>query len=374
MSPQPEEASATRLRVMLDDKLSHWQRKQLRVEPLSRSAAEASIRRAYECCGFAAPLIVWGQSPFEIEALRQRAFTRRTSHPGAPVRYMLFDQPLMRALSSFRAAFTAKAMSLARPTDDRARRRLAMNAAEDWVEPRASAISRRPGIATRRLWNSLLGTPSGEEFGAVRWAPCDMRDVLGFCEFGRDVLGEQSCNPQLDIILDAADQTSWVLPYEKVCWLSERWTKFATDDEGRLHDANGPAIAFLDDTKVYFWKNVEMPPWAIETPEKISCRRISHARSPVVRRCLIEIMTPERFIASGQPRILARDQTGILWGKQWANDMWKAVEVVDGTARDDGSRATYILQVPGHVQTALEGVAWTYGLLPQRYLRLTQRT
>jgi len=94
---------------------------------------------------------------------------------------------------------------------------------------------------------------------------------------------------------------------------------------------------------------------------------------------MIEIMTPERFIKSGGAARVAKDETGILWGKRWTHrgvtiGSWSAVEVVNGTTEVDGSRKRYFLRVPSRMGTAREAVAWTYGLTPEQYAGLDLRT
>ncbi|MBK9080475.1 MAG: hypothetical protein IPL91_15900 [Hyphomicrobium sp.] len=70
----------------------------------------------------------------------------------------------------------------------------------------------------------------------------------------------------------------------------------------------------------------------------------------------------ERFCRESGKRV-QQDETGSLWR---AGAIW-AVEVVNGTPESDGSRKTYFLRVPPTVETAREGVAWTYGLRRRDY-------
>ena len=101
----------------------------------------------------------------------------------------------------------------------------------------------------------------------------------------------------------------------------------------------------------------------IERPEHITTTDIDRAIDIHVRRCMIERMTPERFIESGAPFRISEDDTGILWEKRWPDgDAWAAIEVVNGTPEPDGTRKRYFLQVPPNMLTARSAVAWTYGL------------
>jgi hypothetical protein len=130
---------------------------------------------------------------------------------------------------------------------------------------------------------------------------------------------------------------------------------------------------------IWAWKGIEVPAWAIEHPERITISSLDTTFDPVLRRCLIEIMTPERLIASGAAQRLSRDETGTLWGITWQYrgvtlDRWNAVEVVDGSPGPDGVGKHYVLPVPPSVRTAREAVAWTYGLSATQYAQLQLRT
>jgi hypothetical protein len=94
---------------------------------------------------------------------------------------------------------------------------------------------------------------------------------------------------------------------------------------------------------------------------------------------MIDIMTPERFIATGVVTCVSKDETGTLWRKFWGHrgvttGSWSAVEVVNGTPESDGSHKRYVLTVPPQVRTAQEAVAWTYGLTAKQYSQLVLRT
>jgi hypothetical protein len=90
---------------------------------------------------------------------------------------------------------------------------------------------------------------------------------------------------------------------------------------------------------------------------------------------MIEIMTPQRYVALGGTVRVAEDETGILWRKAWlASDAWAAVEVINATPETDCTRKHFFLEVPANMRTAREAVAWTYGLSANAYARLVVRT
>jgi hypothetical protein len=215
-------------------------------------------------------------------------------------------------------------------------------------------------------------------------APLNFRDSaagprelswLGPYEYARSVLGlKDETAPLLGLWL-VAGNAGWLQPHEHTCWLAARPELLRSDTQGRLHDPRGPALRFADGWRAFAWKGVQVPRWMIEQPEMISLGRIDAETNVQVRRCMIEIMTPERYIALGGAKKVAQDEVGVLWRKLWLNyDIWTAVEVINGTPEPDGTHKHYFLQVPANIQTPREAVAWTYGMRPDVYAKLTVRT
>ena len=130
-----------------------------------------------------------------------------------------------------------------------------------------------------------------------------------------------------------------------------------TDAKARLHCPDGPALRYRDGWSAHVWKGVQVPAWTIEHPERITRSILANTCEPVLRNCMIEIMTPERFIASGAPARVAEDETGVLWRKLRGFrgvtvGSWTAVEVVNGTPEADGPRKHYFLRVPSPTHRA----------------------
>jgi hypothetical protein len=120
-----------------------------------------------------------------------------------------------------------------------------------------------------------------------------------------------------------------------------------------------PAVSYPGGWCAYAWKGVQVPAWAIKPPETITLRTVANTFDPLLRNCLIEIMTPERFVREGGAERVCEDETGILWGKLWGHRgitirFWTAVEVINGTKEQDGSRKRYFLRVPSRMRSARE--------------------
>ncbi len=66
--------------------------------------------------------------------------------------------------------------------------------------------------------------------------------------------------------------------------------------------------------------------------------------------------------------VVQRDHCGNLWRAEVPGDEpLVMIEVRNATLEADGSRRTFWLRVPPQVLTALEGIAWTFDLPPERY-------
>jgi hypothetical protein len=202
---------------------------------------------------------------------------------------------------------------------------------------------------------------------------------LGVYEYLYDVLAWRRPTEELRGLWAVAKSAGWMVPHENVCWICERPDVLRTDARGRLHCPDGSALRYPDGWSVYAWRGVQVPRWIIDHPERITLGKIGDTFEPVLRNCMIEIMTPERFIRSGGAGMVSRDDTGMLWRKFWsfrgvAVGSWSAVEVVNGTPETDGSHKHYFLRVPARMRTAREAVAWTYGLTADEYPGLVLRT
>ena len=56
------------------------------------------------------------------------------------------------------------------------------------------------------------------------------------------------------------------------------------------------------------------------------------------------------------------------------NYVFAVVEVVNGSEELDGTRKRYFLSVPASCRSAIEAVAWTYGMTVKQYRQLKVRT
>jgi hypothetical protein len=334
----------------------------------NRSGAEDGVRHAYRAVGLDPPQrIVWCGGPIELADL-----TRQVSRVDGPnvssilihdtqvpvvsaIKRRVHPSILVQIANAFRNVAATAAVSNAILRNVRPQR-LSLVARLRWA---FSLLDAQSPIAD--LSRGLIGQHQ------LAW--------LGLYEYLHDVCGLKTETAPIQGLSLFAKHAGWMLPHKRVCWLAERPSILQVDSRSRLHSAKGPALHYPDGWSLYAWKGIEVPAWVIERPDKITIRAIDRESDRQVRRCMIELMTSERFVLDGGAARVAEDKTGILWRREWGLfDAWAAVEVINGTPEPDGTRKHYFLQVPPGVHTPLEAVAWTYGLPPGRYADLTLRT
>ena len=356
----------------------YWKLVRNSTAPADRPAAERGVALAYAAASLPPPeRIVWCQSPMGIA--RSRKDTWHQFDPGQNVKALVFDSVIRRAATLVEdhvpvrvrvAAGTGLEIELQYISASGA---LSSALAEEATRIPWSWAARR--AATWRRLTRRQTTPY-VAFHESRWLQHESVGQLAKFAYLHNVCGAVVETSPLQGLWHVATNAGAMVPHARVCWLSERHDTLKIDVSGRLHCATGPAVRYPDGWSFYSWKGAAVPRWMIEHPDQITKRQIERARDPIIRHCMIDIMTPERYIASGAARRFADDKTGTLWRKQWGDwwNAWAAVEVINGTPEPDGTRKRYFLQVPADMRTPTEAVAWTYGISAQRYAMLNRRT
>lgn len=362
------------MRSAIGASAERWRKARFNTDRCDRSAAEAALMDAYKAVGLREPRnIIWCDSPIAIE--RSRKYFWYRLQPGRPVKSDIIDRPLIAAMNAMHdlphRTYRALMDGFTFPNNEMG----AVQAIDTAVNAAAGKVRWSLASHARRLTGLAAGHPTCTPFSVSHWAPYELRSTLGLCHFIHQHFGRTSVISDAEPLWRLGTSIGWIVPHENICWVSERFAVCSTDAQGRLHNSTGPALAFSDGIAWHFWKNIAVPSWVIEHPRRITVGLVDVQRDPFIRRCMIDIMTPEAFIADGGAKRIASDATGTLWSKRWGGaDIWSAVEVVNGTKNPDGTWSRYFLQVPGHFARPLDAVAWTYGMTPEHYARLEYRT
>jgi Domain of unknown function (DUF6745) len=353
---------------------ARWAAIRRSTEPADRGAAEEGARLAYRAAGLQPPVrFVWCAGPVALSHV-----ARRVSRADGPnVKATVVDRLRRRVAASVRrrvaARMQASVESAVNPGDAlvaSATEAVMQSAVQDSA-PLLQRYRRAEPLSLSDILRALLGREG------FRYIAAGQHELswLGPYEYLCNVLGLRAETEALRGLWLVALNAGWLQPHQNTCWLVERPDLLRGDASDRLHYASGPALRYPDGWSVWAWKGVEVPRWLIERPEEITPEAIDGASNVQVRRCMIEIMTPQRYVALGGAARVAEDETGVLWRKIWPDsDIWAAVEVVNATPEPDGTRRHFFLQVPPTMRTAREAVAWTYGMRPKAYASLVVRT
>lgn len=171
--------------------------------------------------------------------------------------------------------------------------------------------------------------------------------------------------------LEAIDsRTSAISLHPEFAMLTERPSLMRRDATGRLHAADGPAIAYRDGWRLYLWHGRLLPrshEWLITERARLTPDAIEDEPKPELRCVALEIFGFERYLAVRPARVIATNE---LHGEQrrlleimMRGAPVRIIEVVTGSTEPDGGR--YLLAaMPG--DTPHEVIAASYRMAPAR--------
>jgi hypothetical protein len=171
-------------------------------------------------------------------------------------------------------------------------------------------------------------------------------------------------------------------PFYDMVVISERPSTILLDDQQRLHNGNGPAVAYSDGWGVHAWHGVRVPADLIQGPPWTS-RRILREPNSEIRRAAIERIGWDRFIDDadlapvgppvpdpgnkGQLLALYDAPEGLYRGKT------RVLLCTNGSVERDGTRRRFGLTVPGSFIDPVGAAAWTFGWTRAEYAALEHR-
>ncbi|MFF5785846.1 DUF6745 domain-containing protein [Streptomyces sp. NPDC012693] len=349
--------------------------------PADRAAAEAGIRLAYRTAGLAEPArVLWADSPLAAVTL-VRGLTGQgrsvrdavRTRPWAEERRRLHDELGPAGWAAHWQATGAPLWDLTRSLADRIR--AGVTAAATGAETGAGdPLGAGAAAETGADGTSVAGVDgtsgAGPEATAVRLVLLDA--VLGQHDAAW-LAAFEGQGGRLAGLAAVARQTGWWWPYENVAVVSERPVELHRDEAGRLDRGDGPALAYTDGFALHAWRGMPVPAAFLAGLAGLTPERIRKEENAELRRVMLEYYGYERYLTASGARPGHRDETGVLWRIELADDEDVVmVEVVNSTPEPDGTHRTYWLRVPPTTGTAREGVAWTFGLHPDAYAPLVQ--
>ena len=170
-------------------------------------------------------------------------------------------------------------------------------------------------------------------------------------------------------LIEMSKQIGWWWPFDDAVVISERPKSVTINDQDQLHHTHKPAISWEDGFSIYAFNGVQVPQYIIETPELIEVSKIIEEDNQEIKRVMLEIYGYPRFLEELGAKIIHEDKCGILVSTD------KLGQYLDGEdpvakfviVKDASTYRKYALRVDPKTVTAKEGVAATFGFLPEDY-------
>jgi len=184
---------------------------------------------------------------------------------------------------------------------------------------------------------------------------------LAFYEYLRKVLGLVEETKPLEPLWELARSCGWLLPYDGICFASERHCEVHLDSENRLHNESGPALAFPDGFKLWYIGGVAVDEQTVMHPETLTVEQINADNNTESQRIKIT-----RF---GWPRYLRESGAKTIDSRFNERDLQDECLYVlaNGTKRlrcsDPSTGREYALGIPRDIDTCEAAQNWlSFGL------------
>jgi hypothetical protein len=315
------------------DYIREWTGYGLSCEPADRPRAEAAIAMMYAGGGLPAPRIVWCGSP--VGNALTCAILKSQDSVGASVRDSAGDSVWASVGACVGASVRDSVW------------------ASVWDSVRAIVGASVRDSVWASVWDSV-GACVGASVGASVYGQHDA-SWLAFYKFFHAEVGLVAQTEKLTGLWELCQSAGSVLPYENVCFVSERTSALRFDAQGRLHCETGPALEYPDGWGITAWHGTRIPAdWVTGglTPEIAFAEENAEKR-----RCAFEILGWARILREMKATIIDADpQIGTLVQvNHKAIGKERFLRCLCGTGRE------FALPVPPNTKTAKDAQAFIYG-------------
>ena len=216
----------------------------LSTERTDRVAADAAIRSHYRACGLAEPKeILWFDSPYASVRARARVSV------GASVGASVWDSVWASVRDSVRASVWDSVWASVKAS---VRDSVRVSVRDSVRASVGDSVRASVGVS---VWDSV-----GDSVGAHY----DANDASWFMAWDQYGI---SLPPSALTMIEVSRHVWWYHPGREIVYASDRPTKIARDDEGRLHCENGKAIEFADGKGFSAWHGQTIPDeWVTGSP------------------------------------------------------------------------------------------------------------
>lgn len=230
----------------------------------------------------------------------------------------------------------------------------------EWHDSPKAAVFGRTSSDAEAIRNSLLS------MHCYVWA-IHRLEVSRILDISYDV------NPEvLRAFLSALTDVGSFSPQENLCICIDRPTQLAFDAEDNLHAEHGPAVAYADGWKLYYWHGTSVPAEWIENKELLDPSLALTHENVEMRRIVAEIVGWDRVLSNLPTRVIDENPNPAI-GTLFECDLPDApqerfLRVLCATGR------TFMLPVPKTMRTALAANADSYQMTEEEFLQVGLRT
>lgn len=198
---------------------------------------------------------------------------------------------------------------------------------------------------------------------------------LAFYAFMRNELGLVEQTEKLRGLTALAKVCGWCMPYENVCYASERHNILKRDPQGRLHAVDGPALAYPDGWAIYAIRGTHVPAEWVLNKNSLDPRLALTEPNLERRAAVATLLGWHKIMGMLKPKVIDDRTVSVeqllAMVKDGHNDDGRLLEVElpdEGTARflevicPAHAEEKRYLRVPREMRTAREASRWTYGV------------
>ena len=253
-----------------------WMSIGLSTEPADREMAEKGIREAYKQGGIkTTPKIIWCGSPLSNGLTKSIVLDFKKTVVG--------DSVWASVWASVRTSVRASVRDSVRDSV--------------WDSVRDSVRASVGTSVRNSVWASVRDSVWDSVGTSVRDSVYGQHDAnwLGFYEYFNEVLNLKKQTEKLSGLWMIAKSAGWFLPYENICFISERHNVCRLKD-GRLHSEGSPAIQYPDGFSVWGLNGVRVSQEIAETPsDKLDSKLILKEKNAEIRREIVRKIGIERI-------------------------------------------------------------------------------
>jgi len=378
----------------------------LSTHSINKDKAHAALNVIYKRAGLAAPLIIWTQSPLESLFAKICVDVFSKKDRGTPWHCWLernnsYDNTTFR-LGAVQSVLNSGWKMGGRPTGRSALDTINVYEGADelsWEKmydpsPKFDFLGRSSPVDVSDIVRLEIRNRMGRDWAVNSWSRFAFNDKYfdqgGYTGYNRgaklqqmylklSLLEQQNLNFEpfrlFYGITGKATQThlqsdffelmqhsGWMMPYENICFISDRHSQINLDERGRLHCETGPAIEYSDGFSVHAWNGMIFPEEWIQN--KPSASDAVYIRNGEHRRIACEMLGWEHILNELDVDTIDKDidpEIGELVEASINYEAQKFLRVTCGTGRD------FAIAVPPEMTTARQANAWTWGLEASEY-------